>query len=170
MPCSYLNAKGLPCGIATKSKVCHIHARFEISKQLQHKHKLSEIIHKYRSSITELINENASLKRDQEENEAKISSLTKQNQDLEDQKDVMRLEIEQLREDVDSYNQIKEFEKLYSQVRDICQTDKYAVIMSHLKLKYSWSRNQLLELFNHESPYDEFHRLRNIRNTLAHQI
>ena len=131
MPCSYKTAKGKPCQVHTIGNVCHIHKRYELQESTTNK-----VIEKYRDSIVSSINEQAQL-------QDTIDELNKENQDLKDKLDILTIEMNQLRVDVEAYNQIRSFEKLYNDIKEICDTDKLSLIHSHLKLKYARSRNQI---------------------------
>lgn len=184
MTCAAKNLSGRPCGITTKNKYCHIHKHLLVaetfttkaSAQKQNLGSLNKKVSNQRSTIAELIVDNSNLKDyidqltiERDQATAQLNELTIERDTLQDQLDIAEFEKEQLRSDLQDYYTIGEFEALFRKIKEICATGDIRIISSHLKLKFSRTREKIKALFPHDDdPFDAFHKLRIQRNDLAH--
>lgn len=90
--------------------------------------------------------------------------------DLTDERDCIKMMVDEYKKQAMNYVYIRKFETLYDAIRTITKTDKVGRINKHLRGEIASTRQALRDLLQSDDPHKEFHRRRELRNEYAHLI
>lgn len=162
MPCSAVNAANRPCGISTKSKFCHVHIRkmiklekdaklaYKVSEQTKELKRLNDVNSDLNQKIKYLINQ-----------VDELNILRKEINKLKDENDLLL----SMKEDYDSYQTIRNYERLHRKMSKIYNEDTARDITRAMKAEPSKCFEDL-----GYTPWKRFNRLRFERNAAAHLL
>lgn len=159
MPCSARNAANKPCGISTKNKYCHVHARKMIKEEKDEK--MAYKIKQQKNELRRLFESNQEMKKKLLEVESKNLDLTKKVVRLEDDVDMLS----SMKEDYETYQLIKNYELLFSKMSSIYKKDTALEITKAMKEDPSKCFDDL-----GYQPWKRFNKLRLQRNAAAHLL
>jgi len=159
MPCSARNAANRPCGISTKNKFCHVHARKMVKDEKDQK--MAYKINQQKIELRRLNNVHIDMQKKIFELEAQTKALTKQVAILSDDNDMLS----SMKDDFEAYQIIKNYEILFSKLSSIYKKDTAHEISRAMKDDPSKCFDDL-----GYRPWKRFNRLRLQRNAAAHLL
>lgn len=175
MPCQAITAKGTVCSIPAKGDCCHVHRRVRdiaAAKRRDQEQKknlgsLNKKIQQQRDLIAEMTVEGDLARSALEETTRKEARAAARCAELEQQLLAVSSECDAMRDELEQFQFVRQFENIYSQLRSITgQTDLLA-IQPHLMGKVPRTRSAIYAMFDGYPP-DAFHQMRLRRNQIVH--